>query len=79
MPQYSLNPSPHITYRAKVQFVKGEDKTRPLDSKGIELIQSIVRAVLYIACILEMIVLVTCNDLGIQQSKSTINTLNLSS
>jgi len=65
LPQYSPNPSPHITYVAKVQFAKGEYKTPPFNSKCIKLIQSIVVAVLYITCILEIIVLVTCNDLGI--------------
>ena len=65
LPQYSSNSSLHITYKAKVQFTKGEDKMPPLDSKGIKLIQSIIGAVLYITCILEMIVLGTCNDLGI--------------
>ena len=79
LPQYSPNPSPHITYGAKVQLAKGEDTSPPLDGKGITLIQSIVGATLYIARILEMTLLVTCNNIGIQQTKSTINTLNLTS
>ena len=66
IPQYSLNPSPHITYSAKVQFTKGEDKLPLLDNKGIKLIQSIVRVALYISCILEMTILVICSDLYIQ-------------
>jgi len=78
-PQFSPNPSPHITYGAKIQLAKDEDTSPPLDSKGIKLIQSIVGATLYIARILDMTLLVTCNDIGIQQTKSTTNTLNLTS
>jgi len=37
-PQYSPNPSPLITYGAKVQFAKGEDTSPPLDTKGVKLI-----------------------------------------
>ena len=76
-PQFSPNPSPHITHGTKVQFAKGEDKSPLLDGDGIKLVQSIVGATLYIARILDMTLLVTCNDIGIQQTKSTSNTLNL--
>ena len=79
IPQFSPNPTPHITYRTKVQLAKGEDTSPLLDSKGIKLIQSIIGATLYIARILDMTLLVTCNDIGIQQTKSTMNTLNLTS
>ena len=79
LPQYSPNPAPHITYGTKVQLAKEVDKSPPLDEQGIKLIQSIVGATLYIARILEMTLLVTCNDIGIQQTKSTMNTLNLTS
>ena len=77
IPQFSPNPALHITYGTKVQLAKGEDTSPPLDSKGIKLIQSIVGATLYIARIRDMTLLVTCNDIGIQQTKSTMNTLNL--
>ena len=77
LPQYSPNPAPHITYGTKVQLAKEVDKSPPLDEQGIKLIQSIIGATLYIARILEMTLLVTCNDIGIQQTKSTMNTLNL--
>ena len=76
-PQFSPNPSPHVTHGTKVQFAKGEDTSPLLDGDGIKLVQSIVGATLYIARILEMTLLVTCNDIGIQQTKSTSNTLNL--
>ena len=56
-PQHSLNPSPHITCRAKVQLAKGEDASPLLDS--------IIGTMLCIARILEMSLLVTCNDIGI--------------
>lgn len=78
-PQCSPNPSPHIAYGAKVQLAKNDDTSPKLDSKGIKLVQSIVGATLHIARILEMTLLVTCNDIGIQQNKSTTNTLNLTS
>ena len=50
-----------------------------MDANGIQLIQSIVGAVLYIGRILEMATLVTCNDLGLQQTQSITTTLNLAS
>ena len=76
-PQFSPNPFPHIAYGAKVQLTKGDDTSPPLESNSIKLVQSIVGATLYIAWILDMTLLVTCNDIGIQQTKSTTNILNL--
>ena len=41
------------------------------------MIQSIVGAALYVALMIDMWQLVTCNNLGIQQTHSTVNTVNL--
>ena len=65
LPQCSPNPTPHITCGAKVQLAKDVDKSPPLEKQGIKLVQSIVGATLCIARILEMTLLVTCNDIGI--------------
>jgi len=78
-PQYSPNPAPNVVYGSKIQFAKEEDVSPKLDAKGIKLIQSIVGAALYIGRLLEMTILVTCNDIGIQQTQSTTNTLSLTS
>ena len=43
-----------------------DNNSPKLDDKGIKLIQSIIGAALYIARMIDMTELVTCNDLGIQ-------------
>ena len=78
-PQYSPNLAPNINYGTKVQLATKEDTSPKLDKNGIKLIQSIRGAALYIACMIDITLLVTCNDIGIQQTQSTTNILNLAS
>ena len=58
-------------------MAKEDDQSPKLDAKGVKLIQSIVGTALYIGRLLEMMILVTCNDIGIQQTQSTTNMLSL--
>ena len=47
-------------------MAKREYNSPKLDEKGIKLIWSIIEVVLYIGRLIDMIILVTCNDIGIQ-------------
>jgi len=78
-PQHSPHPAPNITYGSKIQLAKTDDHSPKLDDKGIKLIQSIIGAALYIGRLLDMTILVACNEIAIQQTNSTTNTLNLAS
>ena len=78
-PQYSPNPAPNIVYGSKIQLAKEVDSSSKLDANGIKQIQSIVGAALYLGRLIDMTILVTCNDIAIQQTQSTTNTLNLAS
>lgn len=56
----------------KIQLTMNEDKSPRLDTKGIRLTQSVAGAALRIGRMLDVTILVACNNLRMQQTKSTI-------
>ena len=63
-PQDSLNPSPNMMHRAKVQLEIQCDDSLSLDNNGIKLMQIIVGSALCLERMIDNAILFTCNDAG---------------
>ena len=71
--QYSPHPAPTITYGAKIQWANKEKDLPTLDKDGINLVQQIIGSALYLGRMIDNTILVTCNDIEIQQTKTELS------
>ena len=76
-PQYSPHPAPTITYGIKLQQALKDDDSPILNQSGNNLVRSIVGAALFIGRFIDMTLLVACNEIALNQTNSTMATLNL--
>lgn len=74
--QYSPHPAPNMIHGAKTQWVHEEKSLPILDKEGIKLAQQIIGGALYLGRIIDSTILVTCNEITLNQNKSTMKTLN---
>jgi hypothetical protein len=63
------------TYRAKVQYVKLEEPSYPLDKVGQKYIQAVIGTLLYYRHIVDSTMLVVLNEIAMQQASPTQKTL----
>jgi hypothetical protein len=76
--QFSPHPAPTITYGTKIQTAL-VDNAPILNKKDNTLVRKIVGFALYMARMLDMTSLVSCNEISLQQCDATTKTLNLCS
>lgn len=76
-PQYSPHPAPTITCGSKLQQAMKEDDSPTLDKTGNNIVRSIVGAALFIGRFIDMTLLVACNEIALDQTNSTMSTMNL--
>jgi hypothetical protein len=62
-------------YGAQIQYAPKIDDSKPLDASGINHVQRVVGKLLYYALAIDNTALVTLNDLGSDQTRSTENTM----
>ena len=74
--QYSPHPAPTIVYGKKVQQAI-TDTSPILDKDSNNLVRSIVGVVLFIGQFIDMTLLISCNEIVLQQTDATMKTLNL--
>ena len=72
--QYSPHKHWPIDYRAKQQIVQPTDTSAPLNDKGINRVQDIVRALLYVGRAFKNKLLASLRAIGAQQAAATKET-----